>query len=112
MPDLLTSHVLTGCDTEGPCYGIGKGVALKVQCSHAHSHSCLGDNSKALADVINQAKRFMLACYGQSECHSMTEARQKLWTSKVGQSLASAPKLLTLPPTNEGFGENVARPHL
>ena len=77
--------------------------------SHAHSLSCLSDNSKALADVINQATGFMLACY---ECHSITEARQKLWTSKVGQSLASAPKLATLPPTNESFGENVARAHL
>ena len=73
MPDLLASHGLTGCDREDPCYGIGKGVALKVQCSHAHSHSCLGDNSKA-SDVINQATRFMLACYGQSEYLSMTEA--------------------------------------
>ena len=62
MPDLLASHGLTGCDTEGPCYGIGKGVALKVQYSHAHSHSCFGDKSKALADVINQTIRFMLAC--------------------------------------------------
>ena len=79
-------------DTVGPCYGIGKGVALKVLRSHGHSLSCLGDNSKALADVINKATRFMLACYGQSECYSMTEARQKLWTSKVGRSLASAPQ--------------------
>ena len=52
----------------------------------------------------------MLACYGQSEYHSMTETRQKLWTSKVGRSLASPPKLATLPPTNEAFGENVVSP--
>ena len=80
---LLASHGLTGCDAVDPCYGIGKGAALKVLRSHAHYLSCLGGNSKALTAVINQATRFMLACYGQSECHSMTETRQKLWTSKV-----------------------------
>ena len=53
-----------------------------------------------------------LACYGQSKCHTMTEARQKVWTLKVGQSIAGVPKLVTLPPTNEAFGENVARAHL
>ena len=47
----------------------------------------------------------MLACYGQSEYHSMTETRQKLWTSKVGRSLASPLKLA--PCLNEAFGENV-----
>ena len=47
----------------------------------------------------------MLACYGQSEYHSVTEIRQKLWTSKVGRNLTSPPKLATLP---EAFGENVA----
>ena len=60
--------------------------------------------------IVSVATRFMLACFGQSEYHSMTETRQKLWTSKVGRSLASAPKLATLPPTNEAFGENVASP--
>ncbi len=30
MPDLLAAHGLTGCDTVAQCYGIGKGVALKV----------------------------------------------------------------------------------
>jgi len=65
-----------------------------------------------LADVINQAVPFMLACHEQSKYHSMTEAQQNVWTLKVGRSIAGAPKLATLPPTNEAFGENVARAHL
>ena len=60
--------------------------------------------------IVSVAKRFMLACYGQSEYLSMTETQQKLWTSKVGRSLASPPKLATVHPTNEAFGENVASP--
>ena len=112
MPDLLAAHGLTGCDTVAQCYGIGKGVALKVLHSQVHSLSHLGDDSLTLADVIEQATAFMLACYGQSQCSSMTEARLKVWTSKVGRSIAGAPKLATLPPTNGAFGENVARAHL
>ena len=50
---------------------------------------------------MKQATAFMLACYGQSQCRSMTEARLKVWTSKVERSIAGAPKLATLPPTNE-----------
>ena len=43
--------------------------------------------------IVSVATRFMLACYGQLEYHSMTETQQKLWTSKVGRSLASPPNL-------------------
>ena len=38
--------------------------------------------------------------------------RQKMWANKVGQSVDGAPKLASLPPTNEAFNENVARAHL
>lgn len=111
MPDLLAAHGLTGRDTVAQCYGISKGITLKVLRTKAHPLNHLGDVSRTLADVTKQAT-FMLACYGQSQCHSMTEARLKVWTSKVGRSIAGAPKLATLPPTNEAFGENVARAHL
>ena len=60
--------------------------------------------------IVSVATRFKLACYGQSEYYFMTETRQKLWTSKVGRSLASPPKLATLPPTNEAFEESVVSP--
>ena len=35
-----------------------------------------------------------------------------MWSSKVGRSMAGVPKLASLPPTTEAFGENVARAHL
>ena len=38
--------------------------------------------------------------------------RQKIWANKVGLNVAGAPKLASLPPTNETFNENVARTHL
>ena len=112
IPDLLSTHGLTGCDTVAPCYGIGKGVGLKVLKQKNHSLGYLGNTDVPLVDVLEQATAFTLACYGQSKCKSLTEARQKVWTSKVGRSLASAPKLASLPPTTEAFKENVARAHL
>ena len=112
MPDLLSTHGLSGCDTVAPYHGIGKGCALKVLRSHQYSLSCLGEPTSHLDDVLRQATPFILACYGQSGCHSITEARQKVWTSKVARSTASAPKLCSLPPTNEAFKQNVARAHL
>ena len=42
----------------------------------------------------------------------MTTARHKIWSIKVSRTIGSAPKLQTLPPTNEAFRENVARAHL
>ncbi len=42
----------------------------------------------------------------------MIEAQQKMWASKVGCSVAGAPKLAPLPPTNEVFQENVSRAQL
>jgi len=112
IPDLLATHGLTGCDTVATYFGIGKAVALRVLRAGVHALSYIGDTSRVLSEVTSQATPFILACYGQTKCTSLTEARQKMWVSKVGRSVAGAPKLATLPPTNEAFKENVARAHL
>ena len=46
---------------------------------------------------------------------TVTEARQKMCAMKVSRSIASAPKLSSLPPTTElmsHFAQNAARAHL
>ena len=53
-----------------------------------------------------------MSCYGHPESASLTDARQKTWSLMVSRSIGAAPKLQTLPPTNEAFVENVARAHL
>ena len=100
IPDLLAAHGLTGCDTVATYYGIGKAVALKVLRAGVHALSYIGDASRSLSEVTSQATSFILACYGQGKCTTLTEARQKIWASKVGRSVAGAPKLASLPPTN------------
>ena len=112
MGDLLPAHGLTGCDTVATYHGIRKGVALKVLRSETLSLSKVGDMTLFVEEALEQSKCFMLSCYGHPECSSLTDARQKIWSRKVSRSIGSAPKLQSLPPTNEAFAENVARAHL
>lgn len=113
IPDLLAAHGLTGCDTVASYFGIGKGVALKIVKSGKYPLNLLGNTQTHVpfSDVLKQATQFMLACYGQTKCATLTEARKKSWSLKVGKSKASAPKLCSLPPTSEAFRENVGRAH-
>ena len=112
MPDLLAAHGITGCDTVATYFGIGKGIALKVLRSGKYPLNKIGDITSDLSDVTKQATQFVLACYGQPDCESLTDARHKVWSTKVQRSIAGAPKLQTLPPTAEAFKANVARAHL
>ena len=112
IPDLLAAHGLTGCDTVATYFGIGKAAALRVLTSGVHRLTYVGDTSRIMSEDTAHATPFILACYGQTKCTSLTGARQKMWANKVGQSVAGAPKLASLPPTNEAFNENVARAHL
>ena len=45
-------------------------------------------------------------------CVGSWRMRDINWASKVGRSTACAPKLPSLPPTDEAFMENVAHAHL
>jgi len=59
-----------------------------------------------------QSVAFVLACYGQGSCRSLTETRQKTWTQKIAQRRSSAPPLSSLPPTDEAFRQNNLRAQL
>ena len=112
IPDLLAAHGLNGCDTVATYFGIGKAAALRVLASGGHALTYVGDTSRILSEITAQATPFVLACYGQTKCTSLTGAHQKMWAMKVGQCMAAAPKLASVPPTNEAFNENVTRAHL
>ena len=87
-------------------------MALKVLRSETLSLSKVGDVTLFVEEALEQSTSFMLSCYGHPECSSLTDARQKIWSLKVSRSIGAAPKLQSLPPTNEAFTENVARAHL
>ena len=98
--------------TLAPYFNIGKSVALNVLRSGVHSLSSIGDTNCTLCDIMNQATPYILACYGQIKCMTMTEARQKMWAKKVSRRVGSAPKLSSLPPTTESSAQNAACAHL
>ena len=112
MNDLLPCHGLTGCDTVAVCYGVGKAKALKTLKTGKYPLDALGNTSSSTNVILQQATPFMLACFGQPGCSSLTEARQKVWSAKVARNVGCAPKLESLPPTNEAFLQNVLRAHL
>ena len=100
IPYLLAAHRITGCDTVATYFGIGKAAALRVLTSGVHALTYVGDKSRILSEITAQATPFILACYGQTKCTSLTGVRQKMWANKMGQSEAGATKLAYLPRTN------------
>ena len=62
---------------------------------------------------MKASTRFVASCYRyRTEPESMSQVRQRVWSSKVGKS-AAAPKLtLCSAPTTEAFTENVKRVQL
>ena len=111
IPDLLSAHALSGCDTVACCSGIGKKTSVKML-QEGYSLSSVGDVSASFTDVTKQATKFMCACYGYPDCDAISEARQKSWAKKTGKGSSSIPKLCSLTPTTEAFAENVKRAHL
>ena len=108
---LLAGHSLSGCDTVAPLWGIGKAKVVKVLQAGRQLVE-LGNSTAALADVVQESTAFIAACYGNPEAVTMTDVRFKVWKVKTANAnIVSAPKLMSLPPTNESFRLNVLRAH-
>ena len=108
---LPAAHALTGCDNVSYIYGIGKVSALKVLKS-GMTVNLLGQNDADMDDVVSEATRFIAACYGSRTKGDLSEIRYTIWASKMANTkITSAPKLKSLPPTNESFVEHVRRAH-
>ena len=85
-----------------------------VHCTSTGFLSChmIGDIQLPVASyqkMIEQATQFVLACYQISDKKTMTEARVHAWKSKMRKNTLEVPKLCSLPPTSEAFGQNVLR---
>ena len=113
IPGLPEAHALSGCDTVPTYFGIGKGTVLKNLIAAPNSLSLFGCLDAPLSDVVDQATKFIGACYGNRVGkETMSDIRYKIWTTKFGNTATSAPKIQALPPTTEAFVENVKRSHL
>ena len=85
---------------------------MRVLPSGVYALPYVSETSRILSEVTAQATPFILACHGQTKCTSLRGGRQKMWAHKVGQSVVGAPKLASLPSTNEAFNENDVCTHI
>ena len=74
---ILPVHALSGCDTVVSYFGIGEATELKTLRS-GHSLNLVGAPGHSMEYVIQQATSFISACYGQTNCSTMSETRLKV----------------------------------
>ena len=78
-----------------------------------NSLSLFGCLDAPLSNIVNEATKFIGACYGNRVGgETMSDIRYMIWTTTFGNTATSAPKIQALPPTTEAFIENVKRSHL
>ena len=110
VTNLLPAHAISGCDTVACYLGIGKGRVIK-HLKEGCDLSAIGNVDAPLQHVIDQANRFISACYGMKDSTDMSHTRLLVWGKKNGKGHSSSPNLASLPPTREAFIENVKRAH-
>ncbi|KAK3890902.1 hypothetical protein Pcinc_005201 [Petrolisthes cinctipes] len=113
VPQLLAAHALTGYDTVGSYFGVGKVKAVKVL-KAGYKLDSMGQPEAQQKTVILEATQFIAACYGEKAGpdDSMSDIRYRHWISRMGRkTAASVHQLKSLPPTSEALVENVKRAH-
>ena len=112
IPELLSAHALTGCDTVSCFYGIGKATVVKCL-KEGYRLNYLGHMNMKQSNLFVEATTFIAACYGSKERKNMTAVRFEIWSQKMAHKrITAAPSLKTLPPTTEAFEEHVIRAHV
>ena len=71
---ILQAHALSGRDIVASYFGIGKATVLKTLRS-GHSLNLLGAPGHSVEYVIQQTTSFISACYGPTNCSTMSEKR-------------------------------------
>ena len=108
ISQLLAAHAISGCDTVGQLYGIGKGTVIKALLGGRQIKK-LGEVNTTLDDITAECTQFIAACYGCKNGVNMSLVRADDWAKP---KLTKAPKLKSLPPTKEAFELHVLRAHI
>ena len=82
IPGLLATHGLIGCDTVATYFEIVMAAVLRVLASGVHALTYVSDTSRILPEITAQATPFILACYGQIKCASLTGHARKCGQTK------------------------------
>ena len=110
VTNLLPAHAISGCDTVACYLGFGKGRVIK-HLKEGCDLSAIGNVDASLQQVIDQATRFISACYGMKDSTDMSHTRLLVWGKMNCKRHSSSPNLTSLPPTREAFIENEKRAH-
>ena len=100
MTNLLPAHAISGCDIVAYYLGIGKGRVIK-HLKKGCDLSAIGNVDAPLQQVIDQATRFILACYGMKDSTHMSHTRLLVWGEKEWQRSFVFSKV-GISSTNEG----------
>ena len=92
VENLLAGYGLFGCDTVASYFGLGEAKLLNCLKKGGHSLSLIGDVDADVNNAIAVANKFILQCYGRSDCNTLNEARFKIWVDKLAKCNTS-PKL-------------------
>ena len=68
IPQIMSMHVMTGCDSAPMMYGVGKKKALSIITKSPLLH--LGDQTANEDDFLNDCKNFVAACYNRKSISS------------------------------------------
>ena len=110
MQSIVALHAGSGCDAVPQMYGIGKGKSLSAAEKVPLNH--IGEQDADMRDVIDEGKKFVAKCFGQSNTSS-SKNRRTIWIGKTDGAKKSAnpPTLKSLPPTDEALELNIKRAH-
>ena len=72
---LLATHTLTGCDTVAYIFGVGKATVLNILLACKKKLDKLGDPVAIVEEVIEEATKFVGACYGSKTQESISKVR-------------------------------------
>ena len=78
ISQLLAAHAISGCDTVGHMYGIGKGTVIKALL-RGQQIKKLGEVNAALDDITAECTQFIAACYGCKNGVKMSLVRADVW---------------------------------
>ena len=112
MPTILVLHGLSGCDTICSYFVTGKKTVINVLNKKNTDLSLIGFLHEPLENYLKQGIKFLLHCYGQYKVETLNDPQKKMWKYSFAKSKLGAPKLESLPPTDNSFFQNLKRRHL
>ena len=63
--------------------------------------------------MIEEATKFVGACYGRKTQESISKVRYHKWAKRTSsKKITKTPRFKSLPPTSESFAENIKRAHI